>query len=653
MKKIIKYILIFGLIAFINACADFDEVNKDPNAANEDQVNVMWMLNKSITDAQMDPHIQERIFVYYWMDAARFEQFGALTTGWNSDGFNHDYLNSYISSWMKSAKQMVLLAEKQLAENKLTSEHDIAMTKNMKEVGRIWYVYLLSEFTDNFGPAPLDAFLTEVPTYSNVKDIYYFMLDELKEAQANIDPSVQPEDGEKKFDRAYKFNYEKWIKYANSMRMRLAMRLSEVDPGKAKAEFEDAVKNKYIDSREDIFRVAEADGWNSLAGVMSRGWNDFTMVSTFANVIVGLGGVKSADILTEPKYQPYIKDKNYLGRHLQDHWPTYTNDPYTGFFMDGIPYSIDPRFFALYSLPLDDEHKYNPAMVTKDGATIVNPDSLYALNKVVEEVPDGGKPTKITEINIKYAINGYNSGNWGNAGSANAAASKSYATAPVLSKKFRESKNHRVFFGDWESYFLIAEAAVRGWSVPLSAKGAYEKGIEASFSYNGVDKTYLATYLASTSYNRVGTSVKWEHTTEPKSVEMDIINGYTNKAEKYIYKYPVASQTLYGKALNDALSKIITQKYIAQMPWLPLEVWNDHRRLGLPFFDNLAVEKPITRMPWLTQANVKNSQQVNFFPQRIKYPSSFENSNPTGYQQALDAMGGANEVFTPLWWAKK
>ena len=37
-------------------------------------------------------------------------------------------------------------------------------------------------------------------------------------------------------------DWNKWIKYANSMRMRLAMRLSEVDPGKAKSEFEDAVK---------------------------------------------------------------------------------------------------------------------------------------------------------------------------------------------------------------------------------------------------------------------------------------------------------------------------------------------------------------------------------------------------------------------------
>lgn len=652
MKKIINYIFMTGLLVLANACSDFDEINNDPNAASEDQINVMWMLNKSITDAQMDPHIHERIFVYYWMDAARMQQFGYISLGNNNDGFNHDYLNSYISNWMKSAKQMVDLADKQLAENKLTAPHDIAMTKNMKEVGRIWYVYLLSEFTDNFGPAPLDAFQTKTPTYSSVKDVYYFMLQELKDAQSKIDVSIKPEDSEKKFDRAYEFDFAKWVKYANSMRMRLAMRLSEVDPAKAKAEFEDAAKNSYISSIDDVFRVKERDGWDPLAGVMSRGWNAFTMGATFANIVVGLGGVKTSDLLTAAKYQPYIKAKNYLGRRLQDHWPSYTNDPYTGFFMDGLPYSIDPRFFTVYTLPLDDEHSFNPTTVKKDGKDVVNKDSIFYLYKVAEQVPEGAKPTKVDSINVKYAINGYSNGSWGDAGSANGALSVSYKTAPVISKQYRKSENYRVFFGNWESFFLIAEAALRGWSVAMPAKTAYENGIKASFAYNKANESKLSDYLKSEDYNRVGTSVNWDHTAEPPaSVEMDIINGYTHKAEKYTYKYPVASQTLYGKALNDHLSKIITQKYIAQMPWLALEVWSDHRRLGLPFFENPAVEKPLTRMTWLTKDNVKNSQSYKFFSQRIKYPSSLENSNPEGYKQAIEKLG-ENEVFTPLWWAK-
>lgn len=80
--------------------------------------------------------------------------------------------------------------------------------------------------------------------------------------------------------------------------------------------------------------------------------------------------------------------------------------------------------------------------------------------------------------------------------------------------------------------------------------------------------------------------------TEPAATKtMKMVNGYTKAESTYTFTYPVASETLYGKALNDHLTKIITQKYIAQMPWLPLEAWNDQRRLGLPFFETPAVEQ--------------------------------------------------------------
>src|SRR5690606_23844625 len=107
-----------------------------------------------------------------------------------------------------------------------------------------------------------------------------------------------------------------------------------------------------------------------------------------------------------------------------------------------------------------------------------------------------------------------------------------------------------------------------------------------------------------------------------------------------------------GAVKNDLLTKVITQKFIAQAPWLPLETWNDHRRLGLPFFENPAVENPLPNLPALTSGNYMTSS-VAFFPQRLKYPSSLENNVPVGYQQAVELLGGEESVFTPLWWAQQ
>ncbi len=646
MKKLL-YSTLIAVLAILGSCSDFEDINVNPNAASKDQINVQWMLNNSITQAQQGPHIAERIFVYNWKDAARQHWFGFISLGDYADDYNNDYLslgsNDGLANWLKSVGQAIKLADEQLASGTLTTEHDKKMTANVREVARIWQVYLMSEFTDNFGPMPLNGFQGENPQYSSVKDVYYFMLKELTEAQAALDVTIKPLDEEKAFDKAYGFDFLKWKKYANSMRMRLAMRLSEVDPAKAKVEFEAAAKLDYIKDNSDNFQVKEKEGgWTALEGVMSRSWNRQPVGATMSNIMVNLGGVKTADQLSA-EYQSSIKPQNYLGKHYKNHFPTYVNDPYNGFLLDGLPYSIDPRAYKIFVLPFANDNPY------KDDTKSER--SFFGYKKNAKGETEVDKDNIVAKFDMKYTWNGLSIGDWGIIGAA--AELQNSRIYPLLDNKYRKSTNARVFFGSWESHFLLAEAALRNWTVPVSGKEAYEEGIKQSFAYHGVDNSFITTYLASRDYNRVGTSVSWDHIAEPPaSVQMDMVDGYTNTPAKYTYKYPVASQTLYGKALNDRLTKIITQKYIAQMPWLPLEVWNDQRRLGLPFFENPAVESPITTLPDLNKGNVLNSQTVKFFPQRLKYPSSLNNTNPEGYKKAVELLGGSDAILTPLWWAK-
>lgn len=636
MKKTNILYLLLTAIMLLGACSDFDEINKDPNAANEDDIKVQYILNKSITDAQMDPNVAERSFVLYWRRAGGQDRAGGINLGSYNNDWTSEYYR-YSSEWMKSATQAVDLANAQIEKDDFSTEYDRQMAKNLKEVARVWRAYLMSEFSDNFGPLATEAFKGINPEFKSVKDVYYFIIDELKDAASKIDVNLTPQDIDKKFDRAYEFNFSKWVKYANSMRLRLAMRLSEVDTQKAKTEFEDAVKGPLITEAGDIYSVKERDGWDPLAGVMSRSWNALLMSNTLNNLMINLGGIKSEDQLGE-SYASYIKPDNYMGMDFRSYFSEYTNDPSIGFFHDGLQNKIDPRAYELYNIPGDFDSPKSP----------MNEGTLGSLERSV--FADADQNEKLATVNMKFTWNTMPGGAWGDYTARNQIIGSNYN--PILVKKYRNHSLRRVFFADWETYFLIAEAAVRGWTTPMTAETAYNKGIEASFKYHGVEK-YFSDYIESTDYNRVGTSVKWSHTDEPPTtIEKDMVDGITKVAGKYNYKFPVASQTLYGKALNDAMTKIFTQKFIAQNPWLPLETWNDHRRVGLPFFENMVVQDPLTNLPALTKENVKNSQQQNFFPQRIKFPSSLENSNPDGYKQAVELLGGPDAVLTPLWWSK-
>ncbi len=101
--------------------------------------------------------------------------------------------------------------------------------------------------------------------------------------------------------------------------MRLAMRLSEADPAKAQQEFEEAVSGGYIATADDNFKVDEVEGWNDYTGVMTREWNNQYLSATLNNMMIGLGGVASSDILPADK-QANIKPANYMGLKFDDHF---------------------------------------------------------------------------------------------------------------------------------------------------------------------------------------------------------------------------------------------------------------------------------------------------------------------------------------------
>lgn len=637
MKNILRtvFLLAAGSLLFVSCGEDFFDVNSDPKAANFEQVQVEYFLNNSITGAQMDPHVAERQFILYWKTGARQHRVnGVIATGGYNDGWTIDNY-SYLSGWLKTANLAV-----SVAEEKIEAGVVFAYTNNLLQIARIWRVYLMSEFTDNYGPMPIDGFQGTNPEFKDVQTVYYYMLAELADAVSKIDVSVDNPADLAKFDKAYGFDYLKWVKYGNSMRMRLAMRLSEVDPAKAKSEFEAAAAGPIITDAGDTFAVAEKPGWDALTGVMTREWNSQPLSATLNNLYIGLGGISTQDQVPEVFHEK-IKPADYMGVRYEEHYGIYTNDPTAGFLYDGLYPVMDPRAYKAFIIP----------------GWFDNPDfnhypswdqSAFTTTRTLLNLDGNGVLATIDGVGTWNAAC---LGAWGPKSSRNNFAFYG-GTNPRLAHRYRNSTSSRVFFGPWETYFLVAEAAVRGWTTPMNAKTAYEEGIAASFAYYEVTE-YMQDYLMSESYNRAGTSVKWEHTAEPPAtMTMNYIDGYTQEEGTYTFTYPVNHLHNNGATKNDLMTKIITQKYLSQLPWLPLEAWSDHRRLGLPFFENPSVELPISTLPALTQANYMESSTA-FFPQRVPYPSTLQNSNPAGYAQAVGFLGGPDAVLTPLWWAKQ
>lgn len=642
MKNItIKLGLLCAMAISVISCSDFEEINQSPTAATGEQVQVEYFINNSIVGAQQNPHVAERAFVLYWKAAGRQDMTNTLPVGGYNDGWSGDYYNS-ISGWLKHTYTAIQVADQQI-EAGTVKEY----TNNLKQVARIWRVYLMSEMSDNFGPMPINGFQGVNPDFNSVEEVYSFMLEELKDAVAELDTDISVPENVSKLDPAYTYNFSKWKKYANSMRMRLAMRISEANPSKAQSEFEEAAAGSmFIATNNDNFKVAEKGGWDDLTGVMTREWNHQWLSATMNNLMIGLGGVSSEDQLPADLHS-HIKPANYLGLKFDDHFTTLTNDPSAGFWFDGLHKTIDPRAYEAFIIPgYFDNPEMNRYPSWDSNFTSITERSLIVGNK---DTADNGETNDI-KVEAAFTWNAFALGSWGDKGGNNELRGWGGAQ-PRLANRFRNGTSERIFFGAWETHFLIAEAAVRGWSTPVSGQAAYEAGIAESFAYWNVSQ-HLGTYLASQEYNRAGTSVNWNHTVEPASETMTYVDGYNGVPGVTTFTYPNNDIYEGGSVKNDLLTKVITQKFIAQTPWLPLETWNDHRRLGLPFFENPAIENALPNLPSLNLGNYMTNS-VNVFPQRLKYPSNIENNVPEGYQQAVGHLGGPDDVFTPLWWAKQ
>lgn len=653
MKTMNKLFLGLGFCAGLVSCSDFDEVNTNPTAAGEEYVKPQYALNNSIGQAQMNPGTAERVVVYNWASAARIcGEMSFLNVGRYSDDYTSAYYYPDLSSSIKNATLAITAVENQL-EAATTTAHEKEFFPNVKQFARIWRAYLISEFVDNFGPYPIESFLGENPVFNSEKDDYEFILKELKEAAAAINTSVLPVEAEGKCDPFDNVKYDpvKWQKYANSLRMRLAMRLSNIDKATAQAEFEDAAKGNKILTADEMFAVKENDGWDVFSGVYTRSFDDQVLSSTVANLLTNLGGIKVTEQRSD--LASYVKPANYLGIKYDRHYVANTDNPTKQYWLDGMPENLDPRALKIFCLP-DDENAEN--YIDKYNDRTAKDFVLYTVDENGNPIPNKDNPGEI-KIDATRCWNGYPAGSrggWSPTLAYNQLVTNGYGpgcTLPMLGKDYCKGKS-RIFFAAWETYFLLAEASLYGWNTGTTAKEAYENGIKASFEYFGVSE-YVNDYLNSTNYNRVGTSVKFDHTTEPTAEQMTYVDGYSKEQKTVTYEYPTASKTLYGKALNDHLTKIITQKFIAQTPYLVLEMWSDFRRLGLPFFEIPANESSMTGSDMVNVWNPnswKDGQKWEFYPQRMRYPSSLENADPEGYKQAVELLGGSDNIITPLWW---
>jgi Starch-binding associating with outer membrane len=147
---------------------------------------------------------------------------------------------------------------------------DDANKNNLYQFSRILKAFLFQRLTDVYGDIPYSqagqgysGSLTN-PAYDKQQDIYMDLLKELDDAAQKLDAGSTYEVGDA--DLFYGGSVDHWKKFAYSEMLRLAMRMTKVDPANAKTWAIKAVQGGVMTSNEDNALIHhEAKGTNPVS----------------------------------------------------------------------------------------------------------------------------------------------------------------------------------------------------------------------------------------------------------------------------------------------------------------------------------------------------------------------------------------------------
>lgn len=165
-------------------------------------------------------------------------------------------------------------------------------------------------FTDIYGPFPLSIDTHNAEVYSSQKDIYLQLISDLGKAVEYISADAnlaREQTAFAPYDLVYKGDFRKWRKFANSLRLRIAVRISNVEPVLARSLAEEAVRDGVIERNEDNCTISynKSGLWTTAVS-----WGDSRICADLESYMTGYRDPRLGRYFQQPE-QP--GDRRFIG----------------------------------------------------------------------------------------------------------------------------------------------------------------------------------------------------------------------------------------------------------------------------------------------------------------------------------------------------
>lgn len=456
MRKIKTFIILSAalLAGISSSCSDsyMEDLNTDKSKANSIDPNAQ------LTTAELQTYGDLGMVEIYRNYLYAFTQ--QLMGCWNTTNYggrhtvdNNEMGRIWTSFYPKAIKNLTDAIHR--------SEED-ENRKNINAILRIYRVYMMSVITDIYGDAPYSeaglGYLKEIynPKYDTQEDIYNDFFTELKDAASALNAANDRITG----DVIYNGDVAKWIKLANSLRLRYAMRISDVAPEKARKEFEDALASE--------------------GGVLTSGSDDALI--KYMDISFSFG---------QDSYTDYRG--NALSQLLFGNDPANNPSYLCSTFFNQLYNTKNPRTFMIARF-------YYDGLMSQ-----TSPDNRIDLTDEITGKGIAMNPCQPGAFSYDPWPQGYDSDMMKEIAKTNPSVETTMAreTEPKLANNFLRGDNPGVVMTCAEVNLLLAEASLKKWNTGGTVEGFYSKGVRAAmdfladnYGYDRISDNDFNTYIA-------------------------------------------------------------------------------------------------------------------------------------------------------------
>ena len=456
MRKIKTFIILSAalLAGISSSCSDsyMEDLNTDKSKANSIDPNAQ------LTTAELQTYGDLGMVEIYRNYLYAFTQ--QLMGCWNTTDYggrhtvdNNEMGRIWTSFYPKAIKNLTDAIHRSAEDEN---------RKNINAILRIYRVYMMSVITDIYGDAPYSeagqGYLKEIynPKYDTQEDIYNDFFTELKDAASALNAANDRITG----DVIYNGDVAKWIKLANSLRLRYAMRISDVAPEKARKEFEDALASE--------------------GGVLTSGSDDALI--KYMDISFSFG---------QDSYTDYRG--NALSQLLFGNDPANNPSYLCSTFFNQLYNTKDPRTFMIARF-------YYDGLMSQ-----TSPDNRIDLTDEITGKGIAMNPCQPGAFSYDPWPQGYDSDMMKEIAKTNPSVETTMAreTEPKLANNFLRGDNPGVVMTCAEVNLLLAEASLKKWNTGGTVEEFYSKGVRAAmdvladnYGYDRISDNDFNAYIA-------------------------------------------------------------------------------------------------------------------------------------------------------------